>query len=311
MPRCVDCGTETPREEMYGPPDELRCRACVQRRFPTTNVPTRHRSSFFLRWPPVTTFAVAAAVVTTLLYWSHVPEMSWLIADPNAIWDGELWRLFTSVFLHGHILHLVFDLLFIWRFGKATEQWMGSLRFAGFFVATSVGPLAAEVLAGGNGIGLSGVAYALFGFLYALRNDEEFAAEQMTPSVVSSLVFWFFLCIGLTYTGILPVANTAHGAGAVIGWLFGRATLLRWRPVAVALVGLLCFGLALATLYMPWNGDYDWHRAARCAQRKDYAGAVRWYQLAAEHLSGDNQEEALRRARLAEYLLQHGDADGR
>ena len=67
MPRCVDCGTETPREEMYGPPDELRCRACVQRRFPTTNVPTAHRPTVFLRWPPVTTFAVAAAVVVTLL----------------------------------------------------------------------------------------------------------------------------------------------------------------------------------------------------------------------------------------------------
>jgi membrane associated rhomboid family serine protease len=280
MPRCVDCGTETPREEMYGPPDELRCRACVQRRFPTTNVPTRHRSSFFLRWPPVTTFAVAAAIVVTLLYWSSVPATKWLFAEPEAIWDGQLWRLFTAVFPHLHPLHLVFNLIIIWRFGKATEQWMGSLRFAGFFVATGIASSAAEVLAVHSGAGLSGVAFALFGFLYALRGDEEFAAEQMTPNVVRSVVFWFFLCIGLTYANILRVGNYAHGAGVVTGWLFGQAVLSRRQLLAVAGVGLLCVALALAAFYMPWNWQYDWHQGDKYYDAEDYARALVWYERA-------------------------------
>ena len=280
MPQCVDCGTETPREEMYGPPDELRCRACVQSRFPTTNVPTRPRSRVFRRWPPVTTFVITAAVVVTLLYWSQVSAVqAWLIVNLLAIWRGELWRLFTSVFPHGDVLHLAFDLIMFWRFAKPTEQWMGSLRFAVFFVLTGVGPLAAEVLIGNTGIGLSGVVYALFGFLYALRRDEDFAAELMTAGVIKTLVFWFFLCIGLTYLKILPVANMAHGAGAVIGWLFGRAVLVRWQVVATVAVGLLCLGLALATLYMPWNWQYDWHRGDQDFQRGDYVQALAWYEL--------------------------------
>jgi len=304
----VDCGTETPREEMYGAPDELRCRACVQKRFPTTNVPTRHRSSVFRRWPPVTTFAVAAAVIVTLLDWSHVPAVQqWLYADPDAIWDGQLWRLLTSVFPHGHILHLVFNLLFIWRFGKATEQWMGSLRFAGFFVATAVGPLAAEVLVGGMGIGLSGVGYALFGFLYALRRDEEFAAEQMTPGVVQTLVFWFFLCIGLTYLKIMPVGNMAHGAGAVIGWFFGWAVLARWRVIATVGVSLLCLGLALATLYMPWNWHYDWFRGDKFYRAGDYAQALTWYERA-DHLHPGNPDVQFN-IELTKYRLKTRDDD--
>jgi GlpG protein len=264
------------------------------------------------RWPPVTTFAVAAAVVVTILYWSGVSEVRrWLFADPFEIWDGQLWRLFTSVFPHLHVLHLVFNLLFIWRFGKATEQWMGSLRFAGFFVATAVAPLAAEVLAGGSGAGLSGVAYALFGFLYALRNEEAFAAEQMTPSVVRSLVFWFFLCIVLTYSHILPVANVAHGAGAVIGWLFGRAVLSRRQLLSAAGVSVLCVGLALATLYMPWNGYYDLYRGAQCGDRKDYACALKWFELAAQRLSGPSQGTAREYARWAEAMLEEEKANGR
>jgi membrane associated rhomboid family serine protease len=280
MPQCVDCGTETPREEMYGAPDELRCRACVQKRFPTTNVPTAHRSTVFRRWPPVTTFVVAAAIVVTLLYWSGFPVLRWLVAYAPLIWDWQIWRLLTSVFPHLHPLHLVFNLLFIWRFGKATEQWMGSLRFTGFFLATAIGPVAAEVLAGSSGVGLSGVAYALFGLLYALRHDEEFAAQLMTPNVVKSLVFWFFLCIALTYLDIMPIGNVAHGAGAILGWLYGQALLVRWRIVAVAAVSLLCAGLALATQYMPWDRFYCSYRVVQYLEQDNLEAATYWAQRA-------------------------------
>jgi membrane associated rhomboid family serine protease len=260
----VDCGTETPREEMYGPPDELRCRACVQRRFPTTNVPTAHRPTVFLRWPPVTTSLIIAAAVVTLLYWSKVKAISWLIAIPFYVWDWQLWRLATSVLPHGDPLHLIFNLIWTWRFGKAVEQWMGSLRFAGFVLAASAGPIAAEILlAGSVGVGLSGVGYALFGLLFALRRDEDFAAEQASPGVIQLFVAWFFICVALTYWDILPVANTAHAAGFVIGWLYGRAALARWRVPAVAGVSLLCAALCLATLYMPWDRWFCMHEARR------------------------------------------------
>jgi membrane associated rhomboid family serine protease len=281
MPRCVDCGTETPREEMYGPPDELRCRACVQRRFPTTNVPTRHRSSFFLRWPPVTTFVVAAAVVVTLLAWSNVEATQWLFAWPPGLWNWQLWRLVTSVLPHASILHLVFNLLWLWRFGKAVEHWMGSMRFAGFVVATAAGPLAAQVLlTGSTGAGLSGVVYALFGLLLALRHDEEFAAELVPPGIIQLFVVWFFICIALTHWNILPVANVAHGAGWAIGWLYGRAVLARWRVAAMAGVSLLCLTLSLATQYMTWDRGFCAHRALQCLRQGDEQAAHAWLQQA-------------------------------
>jgi membrane associated rhomboid family serine protease len=273
----VDCGTETPREEMYGPPDELRCRACVQRRFPTTNVPTAHRRTVFLRWPPVTTFLIAAAAVVTLLYWAKVKAISQLIAIPFDVWDWQLWRLVTSVLPHADPLHLIFNLIWTWRFGKAVEKWMGSLRFAGFVVAAAAGPMAAQLLlTGGGGIGLSGVGYALFGLLFALRRDEDFAAEQMSAGVIQLFVAWFFICIALTYWDIFPVANTAHAAGAVIGWLYGRAALARWRVAAVALVSLLCAALCLATLYMPWDRGFCSYRVLVSLRRGDQQAALYW-----------------------------------
>jgi membrane associated rhomboid family serine protease len=276
----VDCGAETPRDEMYGPPDELRCRDCVQRRFPTTNVPTRHRSTVFRRWPPVTTSLVAGAIVVSLLYWSRVPAAFWLVAAPKFIWDGQLWRLATSVLPHVNILHLVFNLLWLWRLGKATEQWMGSARYGGFVVAAAAGPIAAQVLIGSSGVGLSGVVYALFGLLLALRHDEDFAAELMTAGVVQTFVAWFFICIALTYWDIMPVANTAHGVGALIGWLYGRAALAPWRRLAVTAVSVFCLALVLGTQYMPWDRSFCWFQAVRYLRQGNSQAAEPWLERA-------------------------------
>jgi membrane associated rhomboid family serine protease len=314
MPQCVDCGQETPREEMFGPPDELRCRACVERRFPTTNVPTRHRSSFFLRWPPVTMFVIITAVGVTLLYYSNVEEVEWLMADDVPIWRGQLWRLLTTVFPHARVslLHILFNAMWIWYLGKGVENWMGALRYAGFFIASAVGSSAAEFLVmGQGGIGLSGVVYALFGLLYVLRREEEFAAELMPPRTIQLFVIWFFICIGLTYAHILNVGNVAHGSGAVIGWLFGQAILAHRRVLAIAATGLFCVALCLTTLYMPWNGRYDWYRGDVCYSKQDYASAVIWYRRAAERLTDEDRETVLGNVRAAENELriEHKDGD--
>jgi membrane associated rhomboid family serine protease len=268
MPPCCTCGTETPREEMYGPPDELRCRTCAQQSYAPFQ--TARRGPDRKSHTPVTLITALAAVAATLLYATDPSgEIRYLIADRAPVWQGQVWRLFTAVFPHVNLLHLVFNLYWLWRFGQVVETWMGSLRFAGFFVVVAIGPLATDFLLSEGGIGLSGVGYALFGLLYALRRDKGFAAEQMQPSVVQLFVVWFFLCILLTYTHVLPVANVAHGAGAVLGWLIGRSVLLRPKLLLLSLsaLGALTMALILATQYMPWNGDYAWYRGAADAEK--------------------------------------------
>jgi membrane associated rhomboid family serine protease len=299
MPRCVDCGTETPREEMFGASDELRCARCVRRRFPA-NEPRPVSPLRAAYKPPVTIAVIVIAVVVTILHWSNVGAARLLFADPAPIWDGQLWRLFTSVFPHLHPLHLVFNLLWMWRFGRALDRWLGSWRFALLLLPLAAGPVAAEVLLGNSGAGLSGMIYGLFGFLFALRHDEEFAAEQVPPAVIQTMVVWFFLCIALTYFDVLQVGNAAHGVGAVLGWLFGRAYLSRFQWLATSGVVLLTLVLVAATQYMPWNARYDWHRGQECALRGDYEGAAYWFGQAADRLSGEQRDHALNIVKWAE-----------
>jgi membrane associated rhomboid family serine protease len=290
MPKCVTCGAEAPREEMYGYRDELRCRACAQKSYAPFVAP-RVRAQARMQ-APITITIIVAAVVASALYWSMPTDAGrFLIAERELVWQGQLWRLFTTVFPHGNLLHLLFNLYWIWRFGRVLEAWMGAWRYAGFIILTAFGSSAAEFLVASGGIGLSGVAYAFFGLLYALRRDKGFAAEQMQPQVVQLFVGWFFLCILLTYTGLMPVANVAHGAGAVLGWAVGRSALVRQRNYLVAGLSLLVFALVWITQTMPWNGDYAWYRGEQYAQREDYRRALPWYQKAL-HAHPDNPELA-------------------
>ena len=298
MPKCVDCGTETDRDVMCGAPDDLRCPVCVRK---LRNIYEPASSRPEAPPPPRVTYGVMGlAVVGTLLFWSKndavEPIIDSLLSNPSSVWDGQLWRFLTTCFFHANAyfgLHLLFNLYWIWKFGQVLEAWMGSVRYSAFFVLVGVGPVAAEFLFSPHGsIGLSGVGYAMFGLLYALRKDKDFAAEQIQPSVVQVFVVWFFVCIGLTYTGILPVANVAHGAGAALGWLIGRAVLSRQRNIFVAGVAVLVIVIVGATQYMPWDHRYAWHKGDQAFARKDYSAALDWYRRA---LSADPDNEDLRK----------------
>lgn len=77
------------------------------------------------------------------------------------------------------------------------------------------------------------------------------------------LVAWFFICIVITWAGIISVANIAHGAGWFFGWLYGMAVFQqrdrkKWIAAAVILTVIVfatlvicpgCYGFDLVKKY--------------------------------------------------------------
>lgn len=271
MPQCIQCGVETAREEMFGAGTDLRCPRCAKQKrvvyAPPRNPVIRTDGS-------ITKLLIGIAVVIFIL--SSMPHdlqfgefqpaavNTYLAAYPAVIWDGQLWRLVTSTLVHGNFLHILFNCWWLWSFGSVLEGWMGKLLYLGLFIVLAVSSVGIEMMATlASPIGLSGVVYGMFGMLYALRRTKDFAAALMDPGTVQIMVFWFFLCILLTSSGTMPVANWAHGVGAVVGWLLGWAYLQPMRKVfipAIALVSLLAGG---ASYYMPWNSKYREFQAWR------------------------------------------------
>lgn len=55
--------------------------------------------------------------------------------------------VFTSMFLHGGWLHLIFNMLFLWIFGNNVEDSMGHFRYVGFYLLCGVAAAATQVAA--------------------------------------------------------------------------------------------------------------------------------------------------------------------
>jgi membrane associated rhomboid family serine protease len=82
--------------------------------------------------------------------------------------DSPPWwvTLFTSMFMHGGILHIAFNMLFLWIFGNNVEDSMGRPRFVAFYLlAGVVAAYAQALLTAGSTVPAIGASGAIAGVL--------------------------------------------------------------------------------------------------------------------------------------------------
>lgn len=82
------------------------------------------------------------------------------------VWQGEVWMLFTSMFLHADVLHLGGNLLFLLLFGTALEEQVSPGRWVITYLASGLVGNLTFLLLGGDAIGL-GASGAIWGLLAA------------------------------------------------------------------------------------------------------------------------------------------------
>jgi membrane associated rhomboid family serine protease len=206
--------------------------------------------SEFRRFSTLTFIGAIAAAVT--IAWGAKLDISPLLENAE-IRRGEVWRLVTSAFPHVNALHLIFNLYWLWEFGRPVEQVFGHAKTALLLALFASGSAAFEFALMSGGIGLSGVVYGLLGMLWVLwRRDDRFR-NALNRSTILLFVGWFAFCVVATVKNIFPVGNVAHGVGFVFGVLIGLALTSprqRWL-VNTAIAALLLFGLWGATLGRP------------------------------------------------------------
>jgi membrane associated rhomboid family serine protease len=154
-----------------------------------------------------------------------------LIANPGTpgfsdVLGGEVWRLITPIFVHFGILHILFNMMWLWDLGRAIELLKGRL-FLGLLVAVSgIASNIAQYLVtqSPNFGGMSGVVYALLGYVWMQGRYNRAFGIALHQTTVIMMIGWYVLC----WTGLVgPIANWAHTAGLVIGIVWG---LLDRRP---------------------------------------------------------------------------------
>jgi len=154
------------------------------------------------------------------------PQRGWIDDGLSRIFSGEVWRLVTPIFLHFGIMHILFNCWAITLEGTMVEVSRGTLRLAILVLVSAVlsnvgqyiymdraDPEALHLFGG-----LSGVVYALFGYLWMKGQYEPEQGMILHPNTITTMLFWLVLCM----TGLLgPIANAAHVVGLLVGVAFG------------------------------------------------------------------------------------------
>ncbi len=217
--------------------------------------------SFHLRgqvcnWLILVNIAVYVVQLFTRVRWEEDPRI-WLAGpftdalrlDVDAVLHGQVWRLLTYAFVHdpgvlgsgaGFFWHIVFNMWFLWMFGRDLEELYGPREFLSFYlVAALLGGLAflgAGLVTGQKYcIGASGAVTAVM-VLYALH----FPKRRIYLMFVLPLPVWVFVGIQVVQDSFLfasqavgdheamksRVAVSVHLGGAAFALLYYR---LHWR----------------------------------------------------------------------------------
>ena len=201
-------------------------------------------------------------------------------ADVEDIWNGHLWGLVTTVFIHGGILHLLFNMLWLVQLGRILERTVPQVVYLTFMISAAAVGSATEILVSGTtGIGMSGVVYAMFGLMWAGRGAFPEWRTIATLGNLQYLVGWGLFCIVATYFHWLPIANGAHVGGFLFGLCIGYLFYSpRRRWIWAAPLALLLTLSVLACAYQPWSAEWTFWKGNKEFDRKHYAQAIGWYQ---------------------------------
>lgn len=136
-----------------------------------------------------------------------------------AVNSGRWWTLITAIYLHGGILHILFNLLWIRQLGPMVEGLYGSARFILIFTISGVCGFILSFLTGTSfTVGASGAIFGLLGALiYYGRSRGGVFGQIMYPQILTWAVVLFLF--GFVFPSI---DNFAHLGGFVGGYLSGN-----------------------------------------------------------------------------------------
>ena len=132
--------------------------------------------------------------------------------------EGEYYRLFTAIFLHAGIFHLLCNMYSLYVIGPQAESFYGKIKYLFIFIFSGIsGGLLSTALSGNNtiSVGASGALFGLlgailyFGYHYRIYLGNVLKS-QIIPLIIINLI------IGFTFSGI---DNFAH-IGGLIGGIF-------------------------------------------------------------------------------------------
>lgn len=155
---------------------------------------------------------------------------------PLLVWKKYfLWQLFTYIFLHGGLSHILFNLIALWMFGGELENYWGSKKFLRYFLYCGIGAGICTVIFSPYQlvpvIGASGAIYGIllaFGWLFPNRPILIYFLLPI-PAKYFVIIFGFIeLFSSMQGTGG-GIAHLTHLGGLIFGIFYMAYPTIRQK----------------------------------------------------------------------------------
>jgi membrane associated rhomboid family serine protease len=168
----------------------------------------------------------------------------WALFGP-LVDQGDWWRLITSAFLHGSVLHIAFNMLALWWLGAPVEMVLGRVRFLGLYFVSGLAGAAGALVANPTAVTV-GASGAIFGLLGAGLILEWQATGSLAGNYLTLIV------INLAISFAVPNISVGGHIGGLIGGIlitlafarFGRGRVAHTRLDVLGAASLVLIALA-------------------------------------------------------------------
>lgn len=177
-------------------------------------------------YPYVTYVLIGICVVMYLLqvgmaYFFHVDITGALDKNNSLIMQGQIWRLFTPIFLHGSILHIAFNMYALFYFGRMIERHYGRIRYVGLFILSGfAGNVISFMFSPYQSLGSSTSIFGLLGAVGVLIYQNRSIFGPIARQALSQLVIIAVINLIIGLTPSSSIDNWGHIGGLVGGTLF-------------------------------------------------------------------------------------------
>ena len=152
---------------------------------------------------------------------------------------GDLQSVFTAMFMHGSLLHLGGNMLFLWIFGNNVEDAMGPVKFVAFYFLGGVAAMALQTAIDTGAdvptLGASGAVSAVLGGYLLLHPRARIITLSVIPfffgvvEIAAMVVLGFWFAQQVLF-GLLEYNSAGDGGGVAYfahigGFLFGLLTI--------------------------------------------------------------------------------------
>jgi len=184
-------------------------------------------------------------------------------ADGQLVFAGHFWRLITANFLHGGIIHILFNSFSLFQIGQVAEEEFGGAKYLCLYLITGVsGFLTVCLISSYPAIGASAAIFGIIGALavYGYRRGDTFGRN-----LKSMMVQWIIM--GAIMSLIPGISLWGHlgglVAGVVLGFFFTEVTRTRdslrmvrvWQASAAVCIILIAGSFTCSVLFARKSSD--------------------------------------------------------